>query len=499
MIMSPREHAQQFLEFICPDGGIRELRVFSSESTPEKKIIWAGQFDRLSKMANSAVQLSDKYRAEAVYYSLNSIKPERSPLKDRNIIFKRPSHTVKGPDIATRDIYLIDCDPHRPKGTSATDAEKARATFLAQMVAEYLNDQGFPEPIVLDSGNGGALLYRGSGADPEASQYEWSQCLLHLTEQFADFAGASVDKAVHDPNRISRMPGTWNRKGESTPERPHRMAQVISYPATWEPVQINLLRNLGAKGRSDVAAGRRDAPSSVPALKVSSKKLQRVLQSLLTDLIEGYPETFELHKVVERPDGIYIGLAKCPFKNDEHTGQLVGVSKSCIIIDKQTAQIGFKCFSDDCAEHGFGDLMRLIYDQYDEQPIFSYCEEILPFVDEVVPYIRYVRESPWGWPLNARVNTMDLAWEDIEEKFTECAMAIDRQLWSVKRTHRQALHDWAERVMACQDLDAAASLMGQGMINCIAFPSSGPLTDEEVDAFIREIEHPHPVELKWVA
>jgi P4 family phage/plasmid primase-like protien len=47
-----------------------------------------------------------------------------------------------------------------------------------------------------------------------------------------------VDKAVHNPSRIARIPGTWNRKGPDTPERPHRLATLISVPDPWEPFKL---------------------------------------------------------------------------------------------------------------------------------------------------------------------------------------------------------------------------------------------------------------------
>jgi hypothetical protein len=39
-----------------------------------------------------------------------------------------------------------------------------------------------------------------------------------------------VDQSVHNPARICRLPGTWNRKGDSTQERPHRIAEILELP-----------------------------------------------------------------------------------------------------------------------------------------------------------------------------------------------------------------------------------------------------------------------------
>lgn len=496
MTMSPRIHAQQFLEYICPEGATLELRAFSSKSTPQKKVIIAGQFNDTTEMGRVASILSEKRYATDVYFTLNSIKPE-AQFQQLNMLFNPCARTVRDREIAARNLYLIDCDPDRPSGVCATDDEKARAMIVAQGVIAYLTKEGWPEPIMADSGNGYHLYYRGAGTDPAGTTFTWKQCLMHLGEKFNPGSGVKIDPVVFNEARISRMPGTWNRKGDDTSERPHRMAQVISYPEKWEPVTTGMLVNLANQGRSDVAAGGRSPLASMPALKVSSKRVERVVKSLHDDLIEEYPETFELHQVVNRPDGVYIGLAKCPFKDDEHNGQLVGVSKSCIIVDKQTGQIGFKCFSDDCADYGFGDLMHLIQEQYDEQPIFSFCTEVLPFEDQEVPYIRYLRLSPGGWQLEARVNTLNLTWDDVEDRFIKNAIIADGHMANCKPDGQLAFREWVERVIACRDLDAAASLLGQGWINSIAFPcEKRPLSDGELADLIRDVEHPR--ETVWI-
>jgi len=54
---------------------------------------------------------------------------------------------------------LIDCDPVRPSGISATDDERKTAADIARQIGRYLRREGWPEPFVADSGNGYHLLY----------------------------------------------------------------------------------------------------------------------------------------------------------------------------------------------------------------------------------------------------------------------------------------------------------------------------------------------------
>ncbi len=53
---------------------------------------------------------------------------------------------------------LVDVDPKRPTGVSATDEESTAARNVAGAVRLYLLGIGWPEPLVAMTGNGYALL-----------------------------------------------------------------------------------------------------------------------------------------------------------------------------------------------------------------------------------------------------------------------------------------------------------------------------------------------------
>src|SRR4029079_14025291 len=48
--------------------------------------------------------------------------------------------------------------------------------------------------------------------------------------------------------RVSKLPGTWVRKGPDTPERPHRLSKLLYVPQTIEVVPPELLAAMGGKG-----------------------------------------------------------------------------------------------------------------------------------------------------------------------------------------------------------------------------------------------------------
>jgi hypothetical protein len=73
--------------------------------------------------------------------------------------------------------------------------------------------------------------------------------LLGLASKF-DTPAAHVDTGVHNAARIARLPGTWNRKGVATPDRPHRVAKLLSVPDTFEVLPLEILdRIAGLKAK----------------------------------------------------------------------------------------------------------------------------------------------------------------------------------------------------------------------------------------------------------
>jgi hypothetical protein len=154
--------------------------------------------------------------AAGVYFTLN---PCRADLDG----------TAKDRDIISRRWLLVDLDPVRPKDASSTDEEKNDAKMLAEVMVRALAAEGWPSPVIIDSGNGYHLLYRVDlPADKLARQY-CKNTLKALAERF-DTPTVKVDRAVHNEARISKLPGTWARKGHDDDDRPHRMARLLYVP-----------------------------------------------------------------------------------------------------------------------------------------------------------------------------------------------------------------------------------------------------------------------------
>jgi hypothetical protein len=163
--------------------------------------------------------IKDLPNGQGLYHSLNPVASGA----DRR---------ARDADIVRRRWLLIDVDPVRQEpNSSASDEEKERSTALASRVAGWLASLGWPAPAVVDSGNGRHLRYRIDLPNDDPSRSLVRRVLKALAARF-DSEDGRVDTSVSDAARLARLPGTWARKGEDAPGRPHRMARVVSLPTT---------------------------------------------------------------------------------------------------------------------------------------------------------------------------------------------------------------------------------------------------------------------------
>lgn len=135
--------------------------------------------------------------------------------------------------VLSRRWLLVDIDRKKTpadKELSATDDEHDKAKSLAFDVLEYLMGKNWPDPLVIDSGNGYHLLYRLELPNTDASRVHVKTILLKLAQRFDDDRG-TVGAECYDARRISALPGTWKRKGPASKDRPHRMVRLIGGPA----------------------------------------------------------------------------------------------------------------------------------------------------------------------------------------------------------------------------------------------------------------------------
>ena len=98
------------------------------------------------------------------------------------------------------------------------------ALARAREIRAYLQAQGWPEPLLADSGNGAHLLYRVDLPADDGGLV--AGALAALAFRFTD-ALVSVDEKNFNPARIWKLYGTVAAKGDATPERPHRLSRLV--------------------------------------------------------------------------------------------------------------------------------------------------------------------------------------------------------------------------------------------------------------------------------
>jgi hypothetical protein len=73
-----------------------------------------------------------------------------------------------------------------------------------------------------------------------------------------------------------------------------------------------------------------------------------------------------LFRVSQDGPNTFFALTACPFAGRPHRDQLVGRGKTTLMLRPDS--IGFSCFSDECHDHSFSDLLRLLHEQTGRHP-----------------------------------------------------------------------------------------------------------------------------------
>ena len=185
-----------------------------------------------------------KYPNRTFYQSLNPVKSACYARAQHERLVERPKETTSDNDIIGFQWILIDADPVRPSGVSASAEEKEAAHAVAGKTMKRLMATGFSEPIVADSGNGYHLLFK---VHISTDDRQVVADFLSVLDMWFSTDEAKIDTAVYNPSRITKLYGTIAAKGAHTPERPHRQSCIIRYPEQIRETPIALVKNIAAE------------------------------------------------------------------------------------------------------------------------------------------------------------------------------------------------------------------------------------------------------------
>jgi hypothetical protein len=210
------------ISLLFEPGSVVEVRIPKTRAG-----VVAGYFDNFSTMAAAICQADAKYRAGGVYYVINKIDPALLG-RAYNRLKEHAEHTTADNNVLGRRWLPIDLDPVRPVGISSSDEEHAAAIHRAWLIADDMQKE-WGRPIIADSGNGAHLLYRIELANDREGLAFVSGALAELDRRYSDHA-VKVDVTSANAARIWKAYGTVARKGDSIPDRPHRMSRILEVP-----------------------------------------------------------------------------------------------------------------------------------------------------------------------------------------------------------------------------------------------------------------------------
>ena len=248
---------RQWWQLFNPQGKLVEIRLLG-------KAAYSGYFRDIDTLIAQLRPLLDHnnyqyYGAMQAYFTLNEINDALYSREQHDTFVKKPKSTTNDGDITRRSMVLIDLDPSRAAGISASDDEFEKAHLKAVDVFRYLIGAGFKEPIITKSGNGWHVYLPCDMPNDEEHNELVKRFLQSLSKMFSD-ASVEIDEKVFNPARIDKLIGTWAKKGSDTPDRKWRIAEIVKVPADLSPNDDALFQKIAdllPKEEPKVAPNRR--------------------------------------------------------------------------------------------------------------------------------------------------------------------------------------------------------------------------------------------------
>lgn len=335
------------LELFVDAGSVIEIRALNCwDSNPEYPCTRTGYFDDLDAAEKAVADLEAKWHPDGIYITLNPVKPDLLARSANRLRKGKKDEATANGDIIRRRWLLIDFDPVRPAGISASEDEVSLARASAMACWSWLTENGFPLPVVAMSGNGWHLLYRIELDADDAGLIK--SCLAAIGAKWTS-AEVSVDQKVFNAARITKLYGTLARKGDATKDRPHRRSELVEVPDELLVVSAEQLSRL-ATPQTETQPSQNGHSSEM--LRVDSWLARHGVQPIKSD---------------QTSDGSDRWFIRCP-AIDLHTSK--NQDADCCITRSPSGQLGGHCFHDSCGMRDWQSIKSAIgpvsYDDYHE-------------------------------------------------------------------------------------------------------------------------------------
>lgn len=332
------------MDFVLDEAEIRRaVSLFHPNGQPfEVRLIegkWnaAGVFRDADRLLEAFRQNRRLHPGANAYMTLNRLNEACYARKHQDRFLEYVSPTVGDQDIVGYEWLLVDLDPRRPSGTSATREQVLASRDTARRILAFLRDRGWNEPIVAASGNGTHLLYRlALEANPERRGLV-RDCLKVLNMLFAD-AGMDVDLSTFNESRTCKLYGTVARKGAHTEKYPHRLSRILQAPEEPQVTPAAFLESLVKMLPAE------EKPQKYNGYHPAGFDLQAWIDAHGIAVTEKLPWT----------GGTKWILDHCPF-NPQHN------HKDAALIQSADGRIGYHCFHASCADKHWREF-RLFYE-----------------------------------------------------------------------------------------------------------------------------------------
>ena len=218
---------QQVTHYLQTLGNpVVEVRIFRKDRYMNRQWtgdVVAGYYDNehFEKLSADIQPYVLDLNTEAIYTTIQKLHPDtlyrisnrlKSGVKDKEL--------TSDLHVAGFLLFPIDVDPPRLTGISSSDDELNATKAKSRQIADALDEIGIPTLHAM-SGNGchiNTLLELLDNTEENAKKFK---ALGNRVAEHFD-----TDTTIYNPSRIFKLYGTYARKGDDTPERPHRQAWI---------------------------------------------------------------------------------------------------------------------------------------------------------------------------------------------------------------------------------------------------------------------------------
>jgi len=332
IVRADSDQLAAFWRAVVRPGEVHEVRAPKTRKGPRRWFgVVSGYFDDGEEFVD-ALDGADGRDAEGVYLTLNPVNPALKARAANRLQDGRPV-TTQDTDVLRRSNLLVDIDPARPSGISATDGEQAAALATRDAIAAWLEDMGWPRPkLVMATGNGGGLVYAIDLANDAAATSLVERVLKGLAAVF-DTPAVTVDTGTYNAARIFKVAGTVAAKGDDVPDRPWRLATAEVLDGSL-PVPVELLEAVAAYAEEAEA-------QPTPIRPGVGRWERRDIRAALHAAGVGYREKAKSY-------GTVFELDRCLTSSDHTDG--------AVVIEMASGALAYRCLHNRCGGKSWADV-----------------------------------------------------------------------------------------------------------------------------------------------